>query len=185
MSEVKPKEKEILKLPLWNCEFSDEAVQASDLTVGDKFEINCSGKDTDLEQPLKIVFPEKANAYQLVVLNSESESGFSKKILVTGYKPGKHTANFELHGSKGNKVQVLEFSYNIKSVIEKGKQPQEFGPYGPFDLSFGWVFWAVIVASLLALFGLFFWGIRNFFLRKEQISNLSTHKTSLSPFNQF
>ena len=185
MSKEEAAKKQLPKFPLWNCEFVDQEIQKGELTVGDKFELTCSGKESELDPPLKVVFSEEADKYKLVVLDAKAESSFSKKLLVTSYKPGSHSLSFEIQDKSGKKVQVVDFPLKVKSVIEQGKQPKEFGPYGPIEIGFGWIFWSIIAAIFLTVFGLIFFSIRGYLLRKEQIANLSTYKTSLSPFNQF
>jgi len=172
-----------IALPVWSCEFKG----TENLTVGSKFFLSCGGEIpvTWGEGALQVTFPEKEQAYALVVLKVDKLEPQRAELTVTGYKAGEHQPEYFRIVQGTNGFETLKPKWTIASVIKQGEQVQPFPPYGPWSLSLPmWVVLGALITVLLLLLVAY-----RLFLRHSQRAKtkaeIERHKTAIPPVNQF
>ena len=177
-----------IEFPNWECEFED----VEKFTVGDKKKLICYGDYIErLKEPIKLLVNDKRLEFILHPLELISSENESVTLLVTSYKSGKFS-NFNfiiveegVASKKAVGFQVKSLSWEVQSVIENPQMPQGFGPSQPFYLSMPWWYWGgwtLALAFVVVVVGYKFFRSLE---RKKVIESLATHKTSLSPYNQY
>lgn len=155
------------------------------LTVGDPFEIKCSGPSVELanSDALRIVRPD-GDLYTLRLLEVKELTGASLQAIVTSYRPASVTnQNFLLTDSKVQ-VELEGLSFEVQSVIKD--QKQEPYPSFPFwEVGFPLWFWlsmaAVFVGSLAAVF----WLLERKLRERQLMTEVQALRTSRAPIDEY
>lgn len=151
----------VAKLPAWACDLSTggETGRAinSQLTVGQVLAMKCTGAELAFDATkLKLSEPGKPKTYALKILRVKSLQPTGGEFDVTTYEVGEHK-DTQLILTDGTREARLEpITYNVRSVIPQGQQPEPFGPFGPWQMSWPLWWWLVLVGALV-LFGLLIW----------------------------
>jgi hypothetical protein len=165
-------------VPVWHCDLKG----TEQLTVGVPFEMSCSGDiPVTWNGAPKIVLPEKAEPYSLVILSAKKLEATSAEFAVTSYRTGdlKPEIVRVMTGEAGFEASGLTFK--VQSVLKPNEQPKPYGPYGPFYLPMPmwvWIAVALLVASLSSCLWLWFRRIQN---KKRLVEDLAKHTNVLTP----
>ncbi len=180
-------------LPIWKCDFNaaDGGHPLNNLTVGSIFKLKCHGDipvDWD-KSAVSVVFPNKKEGeFTLVVLKADKLESTDAELTVTGYKAGQFKPEYIRLAQGKNASGVIEIAkpaWEIRTVLKQGEQPQPYPPFGPWGVGLPLWFMLVIglLVGLITLFTVRF--VRRRMQRQRMLTNLATHKTALSPVNQF
>lgn len=177
---------EVPKKPQWECAIKTEPKDAKGYTVGEVFQVDCSGTSLQMTEPLKAVNPEKIK-YSFVYLKTLKKSENELSFLATTYAaqpvehPFLHIEDAQGGGFISQKIQIRS-----QSVIDPQKPPQ--GPYGPITpIALSWPYWiffpmAIFAAVMVGWFVIF---LRRHFQRKNLEKNIRKFESPLGSYHQF
>lgn len=163
--------------PLWHCELKG----TEQLTVGTPFDMNCSG-DLAVQWSAatpKIVLPEKAQPYSLVVLSAKKLEANSAELVVTSYRPGDIKPEYVrvMTGDAGFEASGL--SFKVQSVLKQGEQAKPYPPYGPLQLPMPiwvWIAVALLLATISSTLWIWFKRIQD---RRRLAEDLGKHSSAV------
>lgn len=167
----------------------DGAAQLPPLTVGTKFELDCSGDiPVTWKGAPQIQLPEKALPYSLYILSVKKLESTAAEFVVTSYRPGQMKPDYVrvMTGDAGFETSGLEWS--VQSVVKQDQKqpPQPYPPYGPFALAMPYWVWlvvALVVASVSTVVWRWFRRVQN---RRRLADDLARFGGGgLSPSAQF
>lgn len=178
---------EVPKKPQWECVRETEPKDAKGFTVGEVFQIKCTGTSLELVEPLKIINPEKME-YSLVYLKTLNKSENELTFLATSYASRTISHPF-LHVSDANGGGFISqrFELRSQSVLDP-KQPPPQGPFGPIQpMAMSWPYWIFFAALLiLAVFvGWILIYFRRTLQRKNLEKNIRKFQSPLGSYHQF
>lgn len=146
--------------PVWRCEIKafdgTTAVALTELTVGAKFGLNCTGDlAVDWQGTPKIQMSDKTPPHTLDMLEVRRLEPNAAELIVTSYRAGEHKPEYvRVVGDKGG-FEVANLEWKIQTVVksESGQPPQPYGPIGPFSLAIPVWVWGLltIIVALMAL----------------------------------
>lgn len=165
----------------WPC----QAQLPENLTVGQKYFVECSGGDVAWsKEDLHVIVPE-AQKFQLKVLSISEISNNKIKFVAVSHQAGEFT--FDKIGLKDKidtpGIELGAWSIKVDSVI-KGK-PEPFGPFGPFLMSWPLWLWIFLTFVFLTIAGFLAWAYQ---LKKRRLAwaeIVNQNSTSLLPYHQF
>ncbi|MGE4132867.1 MAG: hypothetical protein AB7F86_14600 [Bdellovibrionales bacterium] len=178
-------------LPIWNCEakpgVAPDGAELSELTVGAKFHLQCSG-DIAVnwsQDPVVAVFGKNEEKYSIHILQADRLAPNAVDFTVTSYRAGDHKPEYVRFVQGENGFEWLKPTWTVRSVLKQGEEPKPFPSYGPWSLSLPyWIFAALALA--LAIVGYVVWRkVRKYNQRVALLAELQKHKTALSPIHQY
>lgn len=177
---------EVPKKPQWECKVETEPKDSKGFTVGEVFQVNCTGTSLSLEEPIKIVNPEKMQ-YSLVYLKTLKKTENELQFLATSYASQSISHPF-IHVVDANDGGFISQKMEIRSqsVIDQKNPPQ--GPFGPIQpMTFGWPYWIFFVVGLTfaVLLGWFAIFLRRHLQRKNLEKNIRKFQSPLGSYHQF
>ncbi len=178
---------EVPKKPQWECSRQTEPKDTKGFTVGETFQITCTGTSLELVEPLKIINPEKME-YSLVYLKTLKKSENELTFLATSYA-SKTISHPFIHVTDANGGGFISQRFEVRSqsVLDPQKPPPEapFGPIQPMPMA--WPYW-IFFAALLVVVVLFGWVlifVRRIFQRKNLEKNIRKFQSPLGSYHQF
>lgn len=189
-------EKQIQSL---QCELRDLDVEKTPKTVGDLYELSCSGLwEEPLSENTKIKFEKEGMKYALHIVSVKKTSSNEFVAEVSCYLPNQYSNQEFLlvDGDTSFKVQGLSWAY--ESVLQKAEEhqketieppPEKLEPYpyfGPIGIHYpSWVW--LILAMLVAVAGGFIFRWQKKRLQKKKLIDaaLSGMGSALTPYQDF
>ncbi len=176
-----------------SCQVDIPAVKGlkdQELTVGREFFLNCKGEwpKNLVQEKLQILVPEKAK-YQIHLLSFEFRSAEEADLKVTAYQavPVKLEGLQLTDGTQS--VTLSPVQYNVRTVIEKPKDPQQkvepYGPFGPAMVPIPGVYFLIVLVVVLLAFLLIGQKTYRISQRRKLLRRLKEHDSALSPLAQF
>lgn len=169
----------------WKCQIENSQTW----TVGELKKMACSGETlperSDAAPPNAYVkFKSEEDQYKLKILSVERLDRSIAEFTVTSYKAGDH-ANLSFSiVSSDLEIPVAPMTFSIQSVLEKGKQEEPQGFFGPYTL--GYPVWVWLVAAVLlgvAVFSIV-QPVRKIKKRQRLRREMDEFKTPLTAFQQ-
>lgn len=177
---------EVPKKLQWECSLATQPKDAKGFTVGETFEMRCAGTSLPLEEPLRIVNPEKIK-YSLVYLKTLKKTENELSFLATTYMPTpvEHPFIHVVDAKDGGFISQ-KFQLKAQSVIDPKKPPE--APFGPIQpMSLAWPYWiffvALICAAVAVAWGLVF--LRRYLQQRHLEKNIRKFQSPLGSYHQF
>ena len=200
------------KLPQLECELRDLDAEKTPKTVGDLYELKCSGiLETALSDETKIEFQQDGMNYALHIVNILKSEPTEFVAEVTSYLPSVYNNQSFLLADGETKYEVQGLSWSYDSVLAEAEQhqketleppPEKLEPYpyyGPIGMSYPYWVWGVLLGFILVLgFFVFRWQRKR--LQKKRLieavltgigskaslgANFEGVSTALTPYQEF
>ncbi len=172
----------------WKCAFDEKGTATvSDITVGQKLNLYCSGDPAQLAHDgLKIDSTEATGKEvfgKLHILEVKSLATDSGQFIVTSYEAGQHKAEGLILTDGLQRVPLEGFEWQVRSVIENPAQ-QPYPSFGPWSMSISWFYWAILVVVIFMAVWKAVIEFRKQRTRKKLFDDLKSFKTAKSPYDE-
>lgn len=181
--------------PEWHCEIKRDLKDEKPLTVGDEFELDCTGPQLTLKYPVQIKLPEERQyALHILKKNVLSADGTDPNLVTnthisfttTSYRAGQHKFSYldiEDANGQGFVTQPIEFS--VTSVLPNPPPQSIYGGVAPMFMGIPW--WIpftilIVIVVLLGWIALFF---KKRIERKNLEANIRKFQSPMGSFHQF
>ena len=203
---------EEVKFPQLECQLRDLDAEKTPKTVGDLYELTCSGMlEKALSEKTKVKFEDQAMSYGLHIVEVTKSEMAEFVAEVTSYVPNVYSSQkfYLVDGETQYEVNGLSWTY--ESVLKEAEQhqketleppPEKLEPYpfyGPLSMSYpSWV-WGVLLAIVFVL-GFFVFRWQRKVMQKKRLveavisgvgskelfgDNFAGVSTALTPYQEF
>lgn len=175
----------VSNLPRWTCKVEGQPADEAGFTVGEVFDLDCSGSSSTFQEPLQIHLPKNAE-YALQLLKPLDITENHVKYQMTAYRPGDHKfKDLAVVDSEGRGFLIESFELKVQSVMTGSQQQEPFGPLSPLKMP--WPVWPFFTTGVI-LVVLVGWSLifaRRRLQKKLLEKNIKKFLSPLGSYHQF
>jgi hypothetical protein len=161
----------------------------SSITVGQVFELHCSGSFPLQFKVGQAVLSGLKDKYSLKLLKFELRDVKSADLQLTSYRVGPQKFENLIISDGETNLELPGLQFEVKSVLPPAEgatePPKPFGPIGPIQLATPWVYWIILASVIGIAILLLGWSWKKRRDRKEILTLIKNRTTGPTPIVQF